>query len=289
MSLNHIYYEQRDPYVGYRDDCAGEMPLRCSPHLHREIELVYFLEGEAVAYADSKRCELHPGDLYLSFPNQVHYYEHPRMPLRYLLFIFSPDLLPEYSKQLLGNLPHSPVICGAGDIPRVDGLLRMLGEACENSSLRQNNPLVRGYLLALFSELLPHMTISRVSAEDSGALRSIVDYCTHHFSENLSLSLLEEKLHLNKYYISHLFSERLKIRFNDYVNSLRVSEACRYLVGSDHSITRISATVGFNTLRTFNRAFIKQMGCSPSEYRRRESIPTQRKKEAALYGEAKAD
>jgi AraC-like DNA-binding protein len=32
--------------------------------------------------------------------------------------------------------------------------------------------------------------------------------------------------------------------------------------------------VGFNTLRTFNRSFVKQMGQSPSEYRRRLSAAT---------------
>jgi AraC-like DNA-binding protein len=41
-------------------------------------------------------------------------------------------------------------------------------------------------------------------------------------------------------------------------------------LNSDASITEICEQVGFNTLRTFNRAFIKQMGVSPSEYRKRE-------------------
>ena len=35
------------------------------------------------------------------------------------------------------------------------------------------------------------------------------------------------------------------------------------------TVTEISEAVGFNTLRTFNRAFIKQMGMSPSEYRKK--------------------
>ena len=108
---------------------------------------------------------------------------------------------------------------------------------------------------------------------DSGALRSIVSYCTRNFSEDLSLSVLEEKLHLNKYYISHLFSNRLGIRFNDYINSLRISEACRFLLNTDLNVTEISELVGFNTLRTFNRAFTKQIGASPTEYRKNENIP----------------
>ena len=55
---------------------------------------------------------------------------------------------------------------------------------------------------------------------------------------------------------------------SDNINSLRVSEACRYLLNSSLSITEIGSLVGFNTPRTFNRAFIKQLGLSPSEYRK---------------------
>ena len=122
--------------------------------------------------------------------------------------------------------------------------------------------------MALCAELIPMMKISKLPVGDSESLRTIVSFCTQNYAENLSLSLLEEKLHLNKFYISHLFSGRLGLRFNDYINSLRVSEACRYLLNSSLSITEIGSLVGFNTPRTFNRAFIKQLGLSPSEYRK---------------------
>ena len=103
---------------------------------------------------------------------------------------------------------------------------------------------------------------------DGTSLRAIISYCTEYFAENLSLSTLESELHLNKYYISHLFSTKLGLRFNDYVNSLRISYACDALRHNTASVTEIAAQVGFGTPRTFNRAFLKQMGCTPSEYRR---------------------
>ena len=83
----------------------------------------------------------------------------------------------------------------------------------------------------------------------------------------VALDLLEKELHISKYYISHTLSSKLHMGFNDYVNSLRISNACRLLKKSDRSITEISDLVGFNTLRTFNCAFFKQMGMTPSEYR----------------------
>ena len=48
--------------------------LTTLPHLHDEIELVYVLKGSTVAYADQSVCEIGEGELYISFPNQIHYY-----------------------------------------------------------------------------------------------------------------------------------------------------------------------------------------------------------------------
>ena len=62
-------------------------------------------------------------------------------------------------------------------------------------------------------------------------------------------------------------NNRLNMGFNDYINSIRVSNACKYLKKTELSITEISDVVGFNTMRTFNRAFQKQLGVTPSEYR----------------------
>ena len=104
--------------------------------------------------------------------------------------------------------------------------------------------------------------------DENQAMRTVIQYCSQNFTKDLSLTILEEELHLNKYYISHLFGDKLGMRFNDYINSLRISESCRLLRMSALSITEISDASGFGTLRTFNRAFIKQMGMSPSEYRK---------------------
>ena len=269
MSLN-VFYEQKmeDIYADSTD--FRRRRLGCIPHLHRELELVLFYSGVTSAYADAAQYQLQPGDAFLTFPNQIHSYETFEKE-KYIIIIIKPEVLPELKDLFQTTLPASAVIPHAMDNPRI----RMLGEAVvswkqdRNLTSAYSKPLLRGYLLALFSELLGQMQLKGVSAADSDTLRSIVTYCTGHFSGNLSLSVLEENLHLNKYYISHLFSNRLGLRFTDYVNSLRVSEACRFLLNSTHSITEISDLVGFNTLRTFNRAFIRQMHMTPSEYRRR--------------------
>ncbi len=286
---NVIPYEQRTKLFTMRSYKSRAIPLECAPHLHRELELVYMIEGDSVGIADTVRTEIHPGDIFLTFPNQIHSYE-THTTEKYYILIFSPDLLPEFAETLSLSLPKSPLLSGCGKQPEIKRLLSAIAENektlspyanAEQTSARTPyvQSLARGYLLSLFSLLLPQMELEQISLGDSGALRSIVSYCMSNFTENLSLSLLEERLHLNKYYISHLFSQKLGLRFNDYVNSLRISEACRLLLNSSSSITEISETVGFNTQRTFNRAFVKETGITPGEYRKSKSLTTQKQPE----------
>ena len=223
--MNLVKYEVKKKEIDFRDNRAGERNLACLPHLHRELELVCLLEGETVTYADSVRDVLRAGDVFLTFPNQIHFYE-SRGIEKYLIFIIKPDLMPDLMDVFLSGVPSSAIIRGAANQPQIRALFESLAELCaatQDSDFAATRR--RGYLLALFSELLSQMMVTRLSVGDSGALRSIVAFCEKNFSENLSLSLLEERLHLNKYYISHLFSEKLGMRFNDYINSLRVSEA----------------------------------------------------------------
>ncbi len=267
MSLN-VRYEKKDKdiYYGISGPCNR---LQCSAHLHRELELVLYRAGETVAAADSRRYNLKPGDLFLTFPNQIHSYE-TAVKEDYSIMILKPDLIPELSDELELSVPESAVVAGGAFDPRINALFDAIVAICRQpeEAVSYRTEKLHGYLLALFAEILSGMKLIGVPQDDSGALRSIIFYCTRHYMGDLSLSVLSDKLGLNRYYISHLFSQKLGMRFNDYVNSLRISEACRMLLNSDDSVTDICFHVGFGTLRTFNRAFIKHTGRTPSDYRK---------------------
>ena len=42
---------------------------------------------------------------------------------------------------------------------------------------------------------------------DQDCIKRLLIYCTDHYTEPISLELLAKELHLNKYYISHIFQE----------------------------------------------------------------------------------
>lgn len=260
-------YEMRNQDFSFRDQGAdGKVHLGCSAHIHYSIEFFLLTSGEVDANIDSSEYHLNSGDFCIAFPNQIHSYT-SFGDEGYMLCIVNPDVMPELADVFSQQVPECAVVRGKELPPSVPEIMKQMRDMSRRSS-EYKDVVIKGLLLSLFGEVLPHLQLTDVRSVSSHALKTVVNYCSRNFSRDLSLGILEEELHISKYYISHLFSMKLKIRFNDYINSLRISDACRQLRQTDKTITEISECVGFNTLRTFNRAFIRQVGMSPSEYRR---------------------
>ncbi|MBR5507608.1 MAG: helix-turn-helix transcriptional regulator [Clostridia bacterium] len=84
----------------------------------------------------------------------------------------------------------------------------------------------------------------------------------------ISIDQISKDLKISKSCISHTFSEKFRIPFRTYINTLRLREAVKLLENTSKSITEIAAESGFETIRTFNRSFTQSFGISPSQYRK---------------------
>ena len=243
--------------------------LQFPAHLHYTIELVRMIEGEADCYADARKYRIKGGDFFIAFPNQIHSYE-SFGPEKYDLIQLSPEALGEFTSIFESNLPKSALISPDIACDRLNPLMDMLVDSFDDfkKGKRYSEEKQKGCLLALFSELLRHTELYGPESSELSALKTVVDYCSKNYTNELSLALLSEELHISKYYISHMFGSKLNIGFNDYVNSLRISKACLLLSRDELSMTEISSMVGFTTIRTFNRAFLRHTGQSPSDYRK---------------------
>lgn len=262
----NMFYENRkaDMTLGVRPTGTGH--LTAHPHLHYHLELVWMYEGNSRAILDMVEHDMPEDSLFLAFPNQLHSYASYEDE-GYMLLIINPDSMPELAPLFDRKWPEDPVLTSVSSYPKLRALLEILRLEHDASGDKLSSTMLHGLTLALFSELFRHMKLSDRIQGDLPALREIISYCARHFDEELTLTVLAEELHLSKFYISHIFSNQFKMTFTDYVNSLRSTAACRYLCNTDKSITEISELVGFGTTRTFNRAFLKQFGKTPSNYR----------------------
>lgn len=232
------------------------------PHIHPHLELIYLTSGTSIAAADNHRYEISAGDLFLSFPNQIHFY-HDQEPVEGFLLIFSPDLLSDLQEVFQTQTPGEAILRKEQLPPDIlDQLNKICDKLKTSSSFSQIS--AKGCLLALLGEILPLMTLSDAPA-DQDSIKKLLTYCTNNYTEPLSLETLSRELHLNKYYISHIFQERMGISYKDFINSLRVEHACKLLT-KDISVTEVAYASGFTTIRTFNRAFLKHVGMTPRDY-----------------------
>ena len=236
------------------------------PHLHRHMEIIYVRKGTSLAYADAKKVLLEAGDLFIAFPNQIHYYLDQPGEHDLFLIIASPDLCPEFAHDFKNTLPVLPIYKRACDSHKIMTALENIAQS-HRENTRFSDTEIKGNLMLLLSELLKRMPMENRKKCDSNLLSDILLYCYDHFTEDISLHTLADALQVSHYYISHIFNESLRIGFRDYINSLRVEKACELLKGSDDSITDIAFSVGFNSIRTFNRSFIKAIKLSPTQYR----------------------
>jgi AraC-like DNA-binding protein len=107
--------------------------------------------------------------------------------------------------------------------------------------------------------------------ERLGHILSCVD---DHFTEKILLSEIAEQTGLSLFYLSHWFKAHLGLPFQKYIELLRFREAKRLLEQTSMGITDISMACGFSDRRYLNHVFIKQMGCTPKDYRaKRNSSP----------------
>ena len=105
---------------------------------------------------------------------------------------------------------------------------------------------------------------------DFGKIKIIAEICQY-ISQNcvspLTLDEIAKYAGLSKSYFSHLFKQYTNSTFVDYLTEERVKLAKTYFKGSEVSITNIAFESGFSSISSFNRAFKKITGLSPSAFR----------------------
>lgn len=238
------------------------------PHIHSHLEIIYMKKGVSVAVLDNKKYLLEAGDLFISFPNQIHFY-HEKASVEGYMIIFTSELFRELKEVFQTKMPVYPILHRNQLPPDMVSRMEKICEKLRTDSA-YDKITARGCLLTLLGEILPFMVLSD-SPSDQDTIKNVLKYCLEKYTEPLSLELLSKDLHLNKYYISHIFRERMNISYKDFINNLRVEHACD-LLEKGSSITDIAFVSGFSSVRTFNRAFLKHLDMTPSDYIRQKML-----------------
>lgn len=106
--------------------------------------------------------------------------------------------------------------------------------------------------------------MKRISTKLQEAMQSERLFCEN----ELTLHQLSSTINVSENHISETMSQHLGVNFFSFINHYRVEEAKKLLATTAKSIIDISLESGFNSRSTFNSAFKKAEGVTPSAYRK---------------------
>lgn len=102
---------------------------------------------------------------------------------------------------------------------------------------------------------------------NSYMINKIIEYINEHYTEQLTLTEVSKLFKFNYYYLSSYFSSHNKEGFNEFVNKIRIENACDFLK-KDIPISDISSMVGYSDHSYFCKVFNKFTGVTPSKFRK---------------------
>ena len=71
-------------------------------------------------------------------------------------------------------------------------------------------------------------------------------------------------MHFSKPYFSQYFYRHAGMTFTRYLNIIKISFAVEKLLAGHSTVTEVSQSCGFNTIRNFNRVFKELTGYTPN-------------------------
>lgn len=236
----------------------------CFPaHLHKQAEILYVTKGKLKSTINGKEEILMPGDLSFCFPNSIHSTETIENSTA-IMIIFDTAFVEAYSNELLNYYPDVPFMKKNTLPDHIHASFQMLLQSSVN---KQDLRISAGYLTIILGNLLSSLFLlhnKNVDLQDT--CHVLLAYINDHFTEQISLNSLAKSLNISKYYISHIFSDKIKTSFPCYLNRCRIDYAKHLLRNTNHTITEIGFDCGFNSSRTFYRAFKEYNHMTPKEF-----------------------
>lgn len=130
--------------------------------------------------------------------------------------------------------------------------------------------------------LVAHRSLELKALESGGdEWEALQAYVLHEYENpDCNLELLANHLKISKRRVGELIKQKTGLGFKEYLNKIRIKEACAQLKNPKLQIQTVAFAVGFGNVSHFNRVFKEEMACSPKEWRSSQVSETEKTKES---------
>lgn len=261
-----MIFSHRDTVYSSREEFTEGL------HMHEYYELLIYIGGDVEYIKDNSVIRPMPFSAIWFAPGQVHTARliSPSRYERYVMY-FSDDFF-----ELDGNI--TPVTdfmnkAGASALAlgknMADEVLTALkkAELAAKSDQSYAALIAKAHILQIFGAL----NTSEDAALDGDRLdediAEVKDYIDREYASILSTADIAEHFYYSREHLSRKFKNRFNISISDYLTRRRITESLA-LIGK-MTVAEASYAVGFRSQSSYIAAFVKNVGCLPSEYKKR--------------------
>ena len=103
---------------------------------------------------------------------------------------------------------------------------------------------------------------------EGGRLNEVLDFTFQHFKQEIKIEQIAKIAFLSRSQFSYFFKLHTGKTYIQFVNELRIENACILLKNNQYTIEQICYDVGFQNVSNFVRHFKKIKNVTPSKYRK---------------------
>ena len=271
------FYRSAPFYISRESKSHSSIP---SEHYHDAYEILYLISGDLYYLIGNQSYHVVSGSLLLIRMNDVHkLINRNGSTFERVTLLFQEEYLRGLLTEESVFHPLAPFQSGSGTI-RIRGSEQGFIEDIFGKMItEQTNELSESnlYLKILLTELLIFIQRKIDSGSQQHHLSSnrfhqhipkVVHYINHHYNQRLTLDDISKRFYLSPSHLSRTFKESTGCTLIEYVNTIRVKQACCYLKESKLSVSDIAERVGFENLTHFGRTFKSIVGLSALKFRK---------------------
>ncbi len=241
-------------------------------HWHPQSEYIYILDGHCTIRIADEEYAASAGDLFVVHSGQIHSIENT-IPCTMFISTFNPSILYSFQSELkfIQRRISAKALESAGLTQKIRGIFEEMLQEVTAGQL-WHEVIICANIIRLYSLLVRHFE-REVSPDNRNMTKfyhfqKLLAYITEHYAENISLAQISDTISYHPSYVSTLFVTYTGVNFKAYLDSFRINKAVDLLRNTNQTVTDIAAQCGYDNIRTFNYAFRRVTGATPSNVRK---------------------